>query len=146
MNASLKPGDINPTLIALGESPIKQNCSAKEILKRPAVNINHLPLEMLGINGNLDCPPFILNEMMMEAETVIKYAGYIARQLKQLKQLSKQEHKRIPVDFNYLDISSLSKEAREKLSFVRPETLGQAMRISGVTPADASVLAVYLSR
>ena len=146
MNASLKPDDINPTLLALGESPIKQKCPAKEILKRPAVNINHLPLSVLGINDSTDCPSFLLNEMMMEAETTIKYEGYIKRQLKQLKQISKQEHKPIPIDFNYLKISSLSMEAREKLTFVRPETLGQAMRISGVTPADASVLSIYLSR
>jgi tRNA uridine 5-carboxymethylaminomethyl modification enzyme len=84
--------------------------------------------------------------MLMEAEIVIKYEGYIKRQLKQINQLKKLEHKVIPAEFDYLKIPSLSKESREKLSFVRPETLGQAFRVSGVTPADASVLSVYLSR
>ena len=82
----------------------------------------------------------------MEAEAIIKYEGYIKRQLKQIENLQKQEHRAIPADFDYLQLSSLSQEAREKLDFVRPETLGQAYRVSGVSPADASVLSVYLFR
>ena len=82
----------------------------------------------------------------MEAETTIKYEGYIKRQLKQIENLHKQERRAIPADFDYLQLSSLSQEAREKLDFVRPETLGQAYRVSGVSPADASLLSVYLFR
>ena len=82
----------------------------------------------------------------MEAETAIKYEGYIKRQLKQIENLHKQERRAIPADFDYLQLSSLSQEAREKLDFVRPETLGQAYRVSGVSPADASLLSVYLFR
>jgi tRNA uridine 5-carboxymethylaminomethyl modification enzyme len=93
-----------------------------------------------------DLPSYFIDEMMMEAEITVKYDGYIKRHLKQLERIQKQENKHIPESFDYLQVSSLSNEAREKLSFVRPETLGQALRVSGVTPADASVLAVYLSR
>ena len=82
----------------------------------------------------------------MEAEAVVKYDGYIKRRLKQIKKMKKQEHINIPIGFDYLKMSGLSKEAREKLNTVKPETLGQAFRVSGVSPADASVLSVYLSK
>jgi tRNA uridine 5-carboxymethylaminomethyl modification enzyme len=80
----------------------------------------------------------------MEAETTIKYAGYIVRQYEQIERLKSQEKLSIPGDFDYISINSLSNEAREKLDFVKPETLGQAMRVSGVTPADVGVLSVLL--
>ena len=146
LNASLRPDEINPTLASLGEPPIKQSYPAKEILKRPVVNIHHLPFNFLGLADGGDCPAFFFEEMLMEAETTIKYEGYIKRQLKQIENLHKQERRAIPADFDYLQLSSLSQEAREKLDFVRPETLGQAYRVSGVSPADASLLSVYLFR
>ena len=146
LKSPLLPEEINPVLFRLGEKPVLQNTPARDILKRPAVNINNLPLRLLNINRPKDLSSFFTSEMLMEAEIVIKYEGYIKRQLKQINQLKKLEHKMIPAEFDYLKIPSLSKESREKLSFVRPETLGQAFRVSGVTPADASVLSVYLSR
>ena len=146
LNASLRPDEINPTLKSLGEPPIKQSCPAKEILKRPAVNIHHLPYNFLGLADESDCPAFFFEEMLMEAEATIKYEGYIKRQLNQIESLHKQECRAIPADFDYLQLSNLSQEAREKLDFVRPETLGQAYRVSGVSPADASLLSVYLFR
>ena len=90
-------------------------------------------------------PRHVLTESFIEAEALIKYSGYIKRQNDQIAKLKRQERLSIPFDFNYLDITSLSNEAREKLSFVRPQTLGQAMRGSGVSPADVSVLSVFLS-
>ena len=146
LNSSLRPDEINPALVSLGERPIKQSCPAKEILKRPAVNIHHIPYNFLSLTDASDCPAFFFEEMLMEAETTIKYEGYIKRQLKQIENLHKQERRAIPADFDYLQLSSLSQEAREKLDFVRPETLGQAYRVSGVSPADASLLSVYLFR
>ena len=85
-------------------------------------------------------------ELLIEAESTIKYEGYIKRQEEHIKKMKKHENKKIPPGVNYHNISSLSNEAREKLSFVNPETLGQASRVSGVTPADASVLAVLLTK
>ncbi len=146
LKLTLLPEEINPALFRLGEKPILQNTPAKDILKRPAVNINHMPSRLLNIKSVNNFSSFFTDEMLLEAEVIIKYDGYIKRQHKQINQLKKLEHKVIPVDFDYLKISSLSKESREKLSFVRPETLGQAFRVSGVTPADVSVLSVYLSR
>ncbi len=86
----------------------------------------------------------IVDEIYNEAETIIKYEGYIIRQYEQIERLGSQEKFLIPHDFNYRSINSLSSEAREKLNFVRPETLGQAMRVSGVTPADIGVLSILL--
>lgn len=78
-------------------------------------------------------------------ETELKYAGYIAQQQRQVERLRDAERRRIPVDFSYTDIPGLSTEVRQKLERVRPETLGQAGRIPGVTPAAVAVLDVYLS-
>ena len=86
------------------------------------------------------------HEVLVESESTIKYQGYIKRQEKHIEQIKKHENKKIPPDIDYKKISSLSNEAREKLSFVCPQTLGQASRVSGVTPADTSVLAVLLTK
>ena len=78
-------------------------------------------------------------------ETELKYAGYITQQRRQVERLRDSEGRGIPADFSYSDIPGLSREVREKLERVRPETLGQAGQISGVTPAAIAVLDVYLS-
>ena len=88
--------------------------------------------------------PLWVREVFLEVETQIKYEGYIRRQLSQVERMLKQEHVSIPHDIEYSKLNTLSKEAREKLQFVRPETLGQAFRVSGVTPADISVLSVLI--
>ena len=76
----------------------------------------------------------------------IKYEGYIKRQLSQVKQFKKMEKKRIPKDIDYEDVGSLRIEAKQKLSKIRPSSIGQASRISGVSPADISVLLIYLEQ
>ena len=118
---------------------------AKQILKRPKINIEALPRALFSALSEDGIPRHVLSESFIEAEALIKYSGYIKRQNDQIAKLKRQERLSIPFDFNYLDITSLSNEAREKLSFVRPQTLGQAMRVSGVSPADVSVLSVFLS-
>ena len=87
--------------------------------------------------------PFI-EEAKTEVEAEIKYAGYIERQKKQINKIAKNEHIKIPKEFNYQDLNSISNEGREKLAKIRPENLGQAMRISGITPADISILSIML--
>ena len=93
-----------------------------------------------------DIDPVWINEILIETETIIKYEGYINRQLKQIARLQKQEHIALPDNLDYYSFSSLSSEAREKLQAVRPETLGQAMRVSGVSPADAAALSVLIHK
>lgn len=144
LSNSVTPDEVNEILTNIDGTTIKHSQSARQILKRPGIELSHLPERF---TKNIDSSNFdkhIIDEIHMEAETTIKYAGYIVRQHEQIKRLKSQEKFTIPVDFDYLSINSLSNEAREKLNFVKPETLGQAMRVSGVTPADIGVLSVLL--
>ena len=113
------------------------------ILKRPSVSINDLPL----IRNGAEVERTTNKEAKVEAEAVVKYEGYIKRQQEQIDKMKKNEVALLPQNIDYLQIKSISNEAKEKLSFVKPETFGQAMRISGVTPADISALSVlFLKR
>ena len=141
---SVEPHEINAALLDNGGSAIKQSQPARQILKRPGVNISQLPIRFIENISVSDLDRHIVDEIYNEAETTIKYEGYIVRQYEQIERLGSQEKFLIPHDFNYLSINSLSNEAREKLNFVKPETLGQAMRVSGVTPADVGVLSILL--
>ena len=85
-------------------------------------------------------------EAIEDVETEIKYSGYIKRHLKEIEKTSQSEELLINKDLDYLSISGLSSEAKEKLSVVKPQTLGQASRVSGVSPADVSVLMLHLNR
>ena len=138
LNNNVDPININEQLQKLGENPIKQPTPLKNLLKRPSVSIGALPLGDLG--GRSKKTP--TKEAMIEAEAVVKYEGYIKRQQDQVDKMKKNEASPLPQNINYLAIKSISNEAKEKLSFVQPETFGQAMRVSGVTPADISVLSV----
>jgi tRNA uridine 5-carboxymethylaminomethyl modification enzyme len=109
-------------------------------LRRPETRIDEFAAHIrTELNGD---PVHGLTETL---ETELKYAGYIAQQHRQVERLRDAERRRIPGDFSYSDIPGLSTEVRQKLERVRPETLGQAGRIPGVTPAAVAVLDVYLS-
>ena len=84
--------------------------------------------------------------MTGEAEITIKYAGYIDRQLRQVEEVKRLEERPLPLDIDYLSIEGLRLEARQKLAEIRPKNLGQAGRVSGVSPADVAVLMVYLKQ
>ena len=141
LERKVEPTDINKVLKRAKEAPIQSRASLATLLKRPNITIKDLPL---ATQKNSDLAHN--EELLIEAESTIKYEGYIKRQEEHIKKMKKHENKKIPPGVNYHNISSLSNEAREKLSFVNPETLGQASRVSGVTPADASVLAVLLTK
>ena len=144
MENSVSPDEMNPFLSEMGGSTIKHSQPANKILKRPGINISHLPSRFTGNIDNHNFDKHIIDEINTEAETIIKYAGYIVRQYDQIEHMRSQEKLTIPKDFDYLATNSLSNEAQEKLNFVKPETLGQAMRVSGVTPADVGVLSVLV--
>ena len=93
-----------------------------------------------------DDRPVLPTDVMEQVNIELKYDGYIKRQMRQVEQFNKLENKRIPSTINYHDIYSLRKEAEQKLSEIRPASVGQAARISGVSPADISVLLVYLEK
>jgi tRNA uridine 5-carboxymethylaminomethyl modification enzyme len=141
---SVKPEFINPLLALQNEPPITQKQPAEKLLKRPKIYLYDLPPSFVETTKISSFEPYIAAEILSEAETMVKYKGYINRQLEQINKMKRQERYRLPTDINYLSIKSLSLEAREKLDSIRPETLGQAMRISGVSPADISILSVLL--
>ena len=86
------------------------------------------------------------DEVLLEAETIIKYRGYIDRSNMHINKVIRSDMVEIDSNFNYKSVVGLSSESREKLCSIKPETLGQAMRISGVTPADISVLSIFISK
>ncbi|GAA0398771.1 tRNA uridine-5-carboxymethylaminomethyl(34) synthesis enzyme MnmG [Paenibacillus motobuensis] len=133
----VKPSEINELLTSIGSAPIQDGSNLLTILRRPEVAYAHIdsfsPSEV-----QLD------DEMKEQVEIQIKYAGYIEKQLLHVERLQKMERKKLPENINYEDIQGLAIEARQKLAKIRPISIGQASRISGVTPADISILLVYL--
>ena len=128
--------DINKLLESVGENPISTGVSVENLLKR--ANVNAKLLTQIGLFENIS------DEVLSELSLETKYSGYIAREYQQRLEAKKQEKISLPQDFDYNQISGLRLEAREKLNLVRPLNLGQASRISGVSPADISVLTIYL--
>ncbi len=129
----------NELLIKFGSAPIKKEVSLRELLKRPEIHFSHL----LEIDKSLDGIP---KEVIEEVEIQVKYEGYIKRQLEQIERFRRMEDVRIPEDFDFNQIAGLSKEVMEKLIKIRPISLGQASRISGITPAAISILMINLKK
>jgi len=129
--------DTNSYLESIGSSKITGGISLYNLLKRPEIN-------MKDIKHFIDVP--YSDEVFIEVVIAAKYKGYIDKELKDAEKMVKLENKKIPEDIDYEDIENIASEAREKLEKVRPTSLGQASRISGVNPADISVLMVYLKR
>lgn len=129
--------DTNSYLESIGSSKITGGISLYNLLKRPEIN-------MKDIKHFIDVP--YSDEVFIEVVIEAKYKGYIDKELKDAEKMVKLENKKIPEDIDYEDIENIASEAREKLEKVRPTSLGQASRISGVNPADISVLMVYLKR
>ena len=120
-------------------STLKTAASLAEILRRPEMKYEYLK------EIDDECPD-LPYEVTEQVEIDIKYDGYIKRQLKQVEQFKKLESKKLPEDINYAEIKSLRIEAVQKLNLCKPISVGQASRISGVSPADISVLLVYLEQ
>lgn len=136
----INPSDIlNEKLAAMGTTPAKKTLSLAELIRRPELNYD-------GV-AKLNPPQKELSVQAKETvEIDIKYSGYIEKQNKQASRMSQLEEKLLPENTDYESISGLCLEARQKLTKIRPRTLGQAMRISGVSPADVSVLLIYLKQ
>lgn len=139
---SVEPGEINSLLVSLGTAELPQNYKIAQVLLRPQVEMQHLE-QVPSINNFLSQ---FTEEEKMQAEINIKYESYIEKELQTAEKLLRLENIRIPSSFNFRGLQSLSSEAREKLTKIQPETLGQASRISGVSPADVSVLMVHFGR
>lgn len=131
--------NIQEFLVSKGSSELKTGTNMAELICRPELSYNILS------EIDRDRKP-LPEDVIEQVEIEIKYEGYISRQLNQVKQFKKMENKRIPKNINYNEIGSLRLEARQKLLDYRPISVGQASRISGVSPADISVLLVYLEQ
>lgn len=130
---------VNSYLEARGSRPLAGPVTAAQLLKRPEITYRDIA-ELLGERLVL------AEETASQVETRIKYEGYIEKQLQQIEKYQKMEYKTIPDDLSYHELEGLSREASEKLAKVRPRSVGQASRISGVSPADIAVLLVYLEQ
>jgi len=133
----LKPEEAQRVLEMAGSAPAQNTVDALTLLRRPEVT--YAMLETVTPS-----PVELTDEMKEQVEIQIKYAGYIEKQLQQVERLNKMEQKRIPEDIDYYAVHGLSTEAKQKLTAIRPISIGQASRISGVSPADLSILLVYL--
>jgi tRNA uridine 5-carboxymethylaminomethyl modification enzyme len=139
----IEPAHINDLLVEQGTSGIREKTALFQLLKRPELNLQLLTELDNGIKAELSAYD---RESLEQAEILITYDTYIDKEKKLAEKIEQLEHLKIGDDFDYLNIKSLSTEAREKLNMVRPKTIGQASRISGVSPADISILMVYLGK
>ncbi|PID76910.1 MAG: tRNA uridine-5-carboxymethylaminomethyl(34) synthesis enzyme MnmG [Deltaproteobacteria bacterium] len=145
-NIRIKPTkEINQTLLRLGSTALKQKCSLADLLKRPEIELAHL-LELPIKNSRDKLAALAASPFRDELQLQIKFAGYICRQQEQVERFKKMEAVRIPENINYHQLSGLSNEVVEKLSAIQPKSLGQASRISGITPAAISVLQVQIKK
>ncbi|MDR0940195.1 MAG: tRNA uridine-5-carboxymethylaminomethyl(34) synthesis enzyme MnmG [Mediterranea sp.] len=147
---SLKPELINDALERLGTTPLRQGCKLIEVLGRPQATIENLAPYVAALQQELDkvaaADPERREETLEAAEIRIKYHGYIERERQIAEKLTRLESIRIKGRFDYESLQSLSTEARQKLSRIDPETIGQASRIPGVSPSDINVLLVLSGR
>jgi tRNA uridine 5-carboxymethylaminomethyl modification enzyme len=148
-NFSLKPSLINPSLETLGTTPLRQGCKLEELLGRPQININNIAPHIAPLKKELkrllDEDP--RKEEIIEAtEIQIKYKGYIYREQQQAEKMLRLENIKILGKFDYLNMTQISIEARQKLQAIQPVTLAQASRIPGVSPSDISIMLVLMGR
>lgn len=136
----VKPVEVNPFLESIGSaSNLKSGISLADLMKRPEIGYKDLaPLDPER--------PVLRDDLWKQCEVQIKYAGYIKKQLSQIEKFKSLELKKLSDTIEYAAIDGLRLEARQKLDQVKPSSIGQASRISGVSPADISVLMVYLEQ
>ena len=149
---TLSPDLLNMYLERKGQDRVTEREKLAKLLKRPSVRLE----ELLSLDSLVQEPVFreivslkdqrLRKEVLEQIEIELKYEGYIQRQKEQIDKFDRYEEQNVPLDFNYSKLRALSMEGREKLSRVKPESIGQASRISGVTPSDISVLMVALRR
>ena len=146
-NTSVLPGEANALLESLDTPAIDQKVKLKNLLLRPQVHIDDLLKISAPLSDTLAALPENLRDECLEySEVLVKYQNYIDKEQDVANKILKYEMVPLKEDFDYFALQSLSYEAREKLSKMRPKTIGQASRISGVSPADISVLIIYLSK
>ena len=139
---SISPENINKTLQNNNSSPIKQKNKVGKILSRPQIKLE----DILSVKSVQEKTKKISREGLEQAEIQIKYQGYINREKENALKLNRLETIKIPTDFDFKKIKAISSESKEKLDHIKPETIGQAARISGVSPSDINILLVFMGR
>ncbi|GCD79882.1 tRNA uridine-5-carboxymethylaminomethyl(34) synthesis enzyme MnmG [Schleiferia thermophila] len=141
---SVEPTEVNPILLQNNSTPIKQSLKLINLISRPNITLYEFktlqPLSEYIEENKLD------SEIITSAEIFIKYQGYIQKEKELAEKLYKYENLEIPYTFDYDKIQSLSSEAREKLKKIRPQTIGQAQRISGINPSDINIILIFMGR
>jgi tRNA uridine 5-carboxymethylaminomethyl modification enzyme len=143
---SVDPKEMNEYLESLNSSKIKQKVKADSLLRRPHITLNGMRERSEYLDRKLSAICDVNHDALIQAEIQTKYAGYISREEEMANKMDRLENVKIPPHTDYALLSSLSAEAVEKLTEIKPVTIGQASRISGVSPSDISVLLVYLGR
>jgi tRNA uridine 5-carboxymethylaminomethyl modification enzyme len=147
----LKSTWVNPKIIAKAEAErvlgkgIEREYALTDLLRRPNVSYHEL-MSLKSIDGRRFDNPDLSPDIAEQVEIQVKYAGYIDRQAKEVERHEHFENLKLPTDIDYMNVSALSIEVRQKLNKHRPETLGQASRIAGITPAAISLLLVHLKK
>jgi len=141
----ISPNEKNKEILAKYNEPLELGVSAFNLLKRP--NIEYKILKELGYSSNIQVDDkYLIRDIEEQAEILIKYDGYIKRQIEQINNQDKIDNIKIPENIDYSTIKQISTESKEKLIKIKPKTIGQALRIGGVKPADVSVLMVLIEQ
>ena len=140
---SVRKGEVDSWLESIGSTPLQEGCKISDLILRPQVSIKALGKVLPALQEKIHD---LSDEIIESCEIQIKYAGYIKREQMEAAKLQRLDQIRIPDTFNYDEVQSLSTEARQKLSRIRPKSIGEAQRIPGVSPNDISVLLVLMGR
>ena len=146
-NISVTPTEANDFLVDHDSAVLQQKTKLSSLLLRPELSLSHLRKLSSELENNIqDVAESLRDEVCNSAEILLKYSRYIEKESEVAQKILKHENLQLPRDIDFRSITALSFEAREKLSTIRPQTIGQASRISGVSPADISVLLILLNR
>jgi tRNA uridine 5-carboxymethylaminomethyl modification enzyme len=140
---SVEPFEVNSWLESIGDTPLFQKQKAGQLLLRPAINLKNM---VNAINKLKEALGNYNDDELMQAEIQLKYDVYIEKEKELVKRMGQLEDLLIPDSFNYDKLTALSNEAKQKFKRIKPQTLGQASRISGVNPSDIQILMVYMGR
>ncbi|HHB52078.1 MAG TPA: tRNA uridine-5-carboxymethylaminomethyl(34) synthesis enzyme MnmG, partial [Saprospiraceae bacterium] len=141
---SITPDVINPLLTEVNSAPIKQSMKMAKVFSRPQLTMDRII--QLPVVANFITTQNIGSDVVEQLAIHLKYSGYIHKEKNNADKLNRLENVKIPDNFDFMSILSLSTEARQKLTKIQPSTIAQASRISGVSPSDISVLLVHLGR
>lgn len=145
-NFSIKSDKINPYLESIGSTSLRGGCKLYDLISRPEITLSGIAGHIPALQSLLEKADTHRDEIVEAAEIEIKYSGYISRERALAEKMQRLEAIQVKGRFNYEEVTQLSTEARQKLTAINPETLGQASRIPGVSPSDISVLLVLLGR